>query len=100
MEILQLLCSRRCPLANIPQMNRQLNYRVISSQPLLQNSTQLIAPTDLVINSRHGPHRKHCSIVACVFVAAGTCLPSRCLETVAVYSPYLATGGHATMSLS
>jgi hypothetical protein len=37
-----------------------------------------------------GPHRKHCSsTVACIFVAAGTCLPSRCLETVAVYLPML-----------
>jgi hypothetical protein len=49
------------------------------------------AETVLVIISRHGPHRKHrTSTVACVLVAAGTCLPSRCLETAAVYSPYLA----------
>jgi hypothetical protein len=39
----------------------------------------------LVITSRHWPHRKHFSVVACIFVV----LPSRCLETVAVYSPYL-----------
>jgi hypothetical protein len=46
---------------------------------------ELIAPTVLVIISRHWPHRKHrFSIVACVFVAAGTCLPSLCPETVAV----------------
>jgi hypothetical protein len=33
---------------------------------------------------RRGPHRKLRSIVACVLVSAGSCLPSRCLET-AVY---------------
>jgi hypothetical protein len=30
------------------------------------------------------------SIVPCVFIAAGTCLPKRCLETVAVHLPYIA----------
>jgi hypothetical protein len=55
-----------------------------------QLSTEIV-PTVLLITSRHGSHRKHSpSIVACVLVAAGTCLPSRCLETVAVYSLYLA----------
>jgi hypothetical protein len=43
----------------------------------------------LVITSRHRPHRKHSSIVVCIFVIA-TCLLSRSLQTVAVYSPYLA----------
>jgi hypothetical protein len=48
------------------------------------------APNVLVITSRYGPDRKHrSSIVACVFIAPRTCLPSRCLELVAVYSPYL-----------
>jgi hypothetical protein len=62
-----------------------------SSHPPLQNSTHLITPTGLVVTPRHGPHRKHrLSIFACLFVAAKTYLPSRCLETVAVYSPYLA----------
>jgi hypothetical protein len=42
MEILQLLRSRRCPLANNPQLNCQLNYSAISSQPPLQNSTDYI----------------------------------------------------------
>jgi hypothetical protein len=64
--------------------------QVLSSQPPMQNSTKLIAPTVLVVTSRHRPHRKHCSsIAASVFVAIGTCLPSRCLETAAVFSPYL-----------
>jgi hypothetical protein len=62
----------------------------LSLQPPMQNPTELIAPTTLVITSRHGPHRKHPvsnsnSIVACVFVAAGTCLLSHCSEMVAVY---------------
>jgi hypothetical protein len=49
-----------------------------------QNSTELIAPTVLVITSRHGPHRKHSSsTVAFVSIAAGTCLPSCCPETAA-----------------
>jgi hypothetical protein len=38
MEILQLLWSRRCPLAN----TQQFNYSSISSQPSLQNLTKLI----------------------------------------------------------
>jgi hypothetical protein len=37
MEILELLWSH--PLLNTPQLNRQLNYSAISSQPHLQNST-------------------------------------------------------------
>jgi hypothetical protein len=42
MEILNLLWPRRyCP-ANIPQLNCQLNYSAISSEPPLQNSTELI----------------------------------------------------------
>jgi hypothetical protein len=39
MEILQLLWSWRCPLANIPQLNCQVNYSAVSSQPPLQNLT-------------------------------------------------------------
>jgi hypothetical protein len=35
----------------------ELNYSTISSQPPLQNSTKLIAPTVPVITSQHGPHR-------------------------------------------
>jgi hypothetical protein len=58
MEILQLLWSRRCLLANTPQLNCQISYSAISSQHPLQNSTELIAPTVLVITSRYGPHRK------------------------------------------
>jgi hypothetical protein len=44
----------------------------------------------LLITSRHWLRRKHPvsnsnSIVACVFVAVGTCLPRRCRETVVAY---------------
>jgi hypothetical protein len=76
-ETLQLLCSRRCPLANTAQLNCLLNHSAICSQSPIQNSTELIALTILIITSRHEPHRKHSSsTVACAFVAAGTCLPS------------------------
>jgi hypothetical protein len=88
MEILQLLWSHCCPLVNTPQLNCQLNYSAISSQPPLQSSTEFIAPAVLVITSLHGPHRKHCSsIVALVSIATGTYLPSCCPETALVYSP-------------
>jgi hypothetical protein len=64
---------------------------------------ELIAPTVLVITSWHGLHRKHPisnrnSTVACVHVAAGTCLPSHWAETVAVQSHCLAMGLYATIS--
>jgi hypothetical protein len=84
---------RYCP-ANIPQ----LNSRAISCEPPLQTSTELPTlnsqlTTELVnliafkITPRCGPHRKHTSsIVACVFVFAGTCLPSRCSESAFLYS--------------
>jgi hypothetical protein len=52
-------------------------------------SLNRLAPTVLII-FRQGSHIKHPvfnsnSIVACVFVAVGTCLPRRCPETVVVY---------------
>jgi hypothetical protein len=55
-----------------------------------------------MVMSRHGPHRKHPVsnsnyVVVCVFVAAGTCLLSRCLETVVVYSHRLATSVYTTL---
>jgi hypothetical protein len=109
----KLLCSRRyCP-ANIHKIVIPLNYSAISSQPPLQNSTELIAASVLVTTSRHGPHRKHhFSIVAFVSVAAGTCLPSHFAETGCVTlfiknllpshralfrDRYPATGPHATL---
>jgi hypothetical protein len=66
-----------------------LNYTVISSQPPLQSSNDSIAPSVFFITPRHGPHRKLRScIVACVFVFAGTCLPSRCSQTAVCLFPY------------
>jgi hypothetical protein len=68
-----------------------VNYSDISSQPSLQNSTELTAPTVLVITSRHGPHIKHSSsIVAFVFIAAGKCLLSHCVEKGRCLFTYLA----------
>jgi hypothetical protein len=45
MEILQLLCSCRCPLANTPKLEYQLNYSSISSQPFVTelNWTQWVS---------------------------------------------------------
>jgi hypothetical protein len=70
MEILRLLYSRRCPLANSTQPNCQFNYKAIYSQSPLQNSAELIVLTVVVITSRHGPNGKlRSSIVACICVA-------------------------------
>jgi hypothetical protein len=58
------------------------NYSAISSQPPLQSSTELVAPTLLFITARDGWRRQHpVSRVACVTVAAATWSPSRCPET-------------------
>jgi hypothetical protein len=81
---LQLPWSRRCSLVNTPHLNYQLKYSVISSQPPCQNSsfkwTVICNCPGCNISAR--THRKHhYSAVACVFVAAETCLTSRYLET-------------------
>jgi hypothetical protein len=61
--------------------------QVLSSQLPVQNSTELISPTVLFINSLHGSSRKHrSSVVAFLSVAAGTCLPSCCSETDAAWT--------------
>jgi hypothetical protein len=90
MENLRLLYSRRyCP-PNIPQ----LKYSAISSQPSLQNSTLkrtgspslsclYLLLTDCVKNTVWNSN----FIVACVFVATGTCLQIRCLKPAVFYSP-------------
>jgi hypothetical protein len=75
--------------------------------------SRLIAPTVLAISSRHELHTKHCSsIVACIFVSAGTCLRRGFLQTgcltAFIKNPlpqqqasfrdrYPATGLHATI---
>jgi hypothetical protein len=38
----------------------------------------LVAPFVFLITPRHGRRRQHC-LFSCVFIAAGTCLPSRSL---------------------
>jgi hypothetical protein len=59
-----------------------------STPPPHGSLTELIAPSVPIMTSRQELYRKHIlsnsnSIVACVFVAAGTCLPSHCPETAA-----------------
>jgi hypothetical protein len=96
-KILQLLWSRHCPMVNISQLNCQLHYSSIASQPPLQNS-EMIAITTLVITSRHGPHTKyHSSILACTFVAAGTRLP-RCYPEMGCITPFIDLLPHQRVS--
>jgi hypothetical protein len=60
------------------------------SSPLFTDSrTELtkLSLCPLLISSQHGPHRKYLSSIACVSVAAGTCLPSSCPETALVVYP-------------
>jgi hypothetical protein len=82
-EILQFHALRSyldsLPCRTLPSTD---NYRAISSQPHLQCSTELVAPVLFFITPWRGPRRQHSVFsVACVTVAAGTCLPIRCLET-------------------
>jgi hypothetical protein len=59
-----------------------LGFRLHSLLCRTQLATEIIAPTILVTISRHGPHRKHRSIVMFISFASGMCLPS-CLAGVA-----------------
>jgi hypothetical protein len=70
-----------------------LNYSAISSQSPWQGSTDWTVPIVFLITSRLGSHRKlRSSVVACVFVSAGTWLPSRCSETaVSLFAYCIAT---------
>jgi hypothetical protein len=58
MEILQLPLSRRCQLVNIPQLNYQLNYSAISSQPPLQHSAELIVKVKVKVTLRLAVYRQ------------------------------------------
>jgi hypothetical protein len=85
-----LSCNRR-PFRTL--VNCQLVYSAMSSQPPLQSSTELVSPVIFIITPRRGPHRKrpvsNCkSIIACIFVSAGTCLPSPCSETAVCLCAY------------
>jgi hypothetical protein len=63
------------------------NYSAISSQPPLQSSAELVAPILVFIIPWRGPRRQRPIFsVAWVTVAAGTCLPIRCLETGCIIS--------------
>jgi hypothetical protein len=66
-----------------PPTTRRATVEIFEPASTRDSSTQLTAPTVLVITSRHGLHRKHrSSIVVFVSVAAGTSLLSRCPETI------------------
>jgi hypothetical protein len=52
---------------------------VLSSQPPVQNSTELIDPTLMVITSWHRPHRKqHCVCVCCCWNVFTELFPRNC----------------------
>jgi hypothetical protein len=86
------------PVQNSTQLTEL--WRHFFSASLLQSSTGLDAPVLFFISPRRGPRREHPisnskSIVACVFVSAGTCLPSRCSETAVCLFVYcIATAVH------
>jgi hypothetical protein len=62
--------------------------KAISLPPCSSHRTDWVAPIVFKITPMHVRHRKHSSSnVAFVSVAAGTCLPRRCLETGLVYPP-------------
>jgi hypothetical protein len=82
-KFLQPLCSPAFPWQRLLTVEflqlHALRYCLhsLSCRTAYQLTTDLVAPT-VKITPRHGPHREHHSIVACVFVAVGTCLPSCC----------------------
>jgi hypothetical protein len=80
-EILQLLALRSsCHSHPCRTVNLTIAPSLLSLP--YQPSTDRIAPFVFFITPRCGRHRKHhSSIVACVFVSVGTCLPSRFSET-------------------
>jgi hypothetical protein len=87
---------------NLLVVSCQLNYGTISSHTFLQSLTQL--STELVnlnvfnITPRNRQCRKHCtSVVAHLFVSAGMCLPSYCLEMGCVTCCSIVTCMHACM---
>jgi hypothetical protein len=96
--LLTLFCN--CQLSSIPLLSGSYPCRLAS-----RNSTHFFSTELFFITTLHGPRRKHShfifkgvvitplhsngsySIVACVFVAAGICLPSRSLA-MDVYSNF------------
>jgi hypothetical protein len=110
MEILQLPTLRsflrRISFRTACQLFPQLNWFIISSQPPLQSSTAHITTKHKVSSSITTLHEPKTSpnntpIVACVFIAAGTCLPSRCLAmNVSSSSTIPAFRSHVTVFLA
>jgi hypothetical protein len=87
-----------------PPTTRRVTVEVFD--PASTRVYPLIASGALVITSWHGPHRKHrYSIVACVFVAMGTCLTKCCPERGCISPLFIhlsrchciATAVHATV---
>jgi hypothetical protein len=73
----------------------------------MTHSTDSVATVVFLITSFHGPNRKtvcnSTSIVACLSVAVGACLPSYCLETTVVWEPFASNGcfsGSIVLALS
>jgi hypothetical protein len=64
--------------------------QALSSQPPVQNSTELLAPSLFFITFRCGSQRQHPVLP----VAAGTCSPSRCPGTGLIYPP-IARSSHS-----
>jgi hypothetical protein len=84
-------CQRSLSRVRVP-LDSRLYFTIsvlrlpFSSPPTTRRVTvEVFEPTSpdvQVITFRHGPHRKHpSSVVACVLVAAGSCLPSCCPES-------------------
>jgi hypothetical protein len=83
-EILQLQALRSS--CHCRPCRTLVNYSTISFQLPLQSSTDSLPPVLFFINPRCESCRKHpisnsTSIVACVFISTGICLPSHCSET-------------------
>jgi hypothetical protein len=78
-----------------PLWTAALSNCLFSSQVPIQNSSAWTTAENPISNNT--------SIVACVSVAAGMCLPSRCLETNVVSEPFANNGcfcGSTVLSLS
>jgi hypothetical protein len=63
----------------ISTIHKSAQHTLSLFQPAVDSPTD--RPSCLQDNSSHGPRAKYnFSIIACVFVSAGTCLPTRCLD--------------------
>jgi hypothetical protein len=89
-SVLTSLLSSEYPTTEV---STEISHHLFSASLAKLNSQLTVTPTVFLITPLHEASIKHRfqrnSIVACTFVAAGTCLPIRCLETAVVYSPIL-----------